>query len=135
MRGVRSVGFIFYGNIFENNELAEAMGYSFDSWLDEILSSRGIIIEDEKKYWKDKDKLKKELGIEAIFYDGDNKTNVAIAVKDSLFTTCSGLADILNLDYFKVEKDWQNKLNNLYKLLSLENKVKPNWYFLTKTEI
>lgn len=135
MRCVRSVGFIFYGNIFENNELAEAMGYSFDTWLDEVLASRGVVIEDEKKYWKDKDKLKKELGIEAIFYDGDSKTNIAIAVKDSLFTTCSGLADILNLDYFKVEKDWQIKLNNFYKLLSFEGKVKPNWYFLTKTEI
>lgn len=96
MKTMRSIGYLFYGNVFENNELNQKIGYSFDSWLDELLSKQNVEIVDEKKYWKDKDNLKKKLGVEIIFYDNENleTSNIAIAVKDSVLYTASGVADL-----------------------------------------
>jgi len=137
---LRSVAYIFYGYIFENKELKQTLGYSFDIWLDEYLEQNCTKIMTEKEYWKEKAALKRRLGVEVIFYDGEEDINVGLAVKDSLMTTCSGLADIVNLDYFKVDKSWDPLLKSAYSLFIKGNEgpippVKGNWYIVTKPEI
>lgn len=135
---VRSISYIFYGLVFENKELKQSLGYSFEIWLDEYLEKTCTKIMNEKEYWKEKAALKRRLGIEVIFYDGEEDTNVGIAVKDSLIVSCSGLADILNPDYLKVEKQWNSTLLaacDLFGIEDKEKKLKPNWYIVTKPEI
>lgn len=136
MKTMRSIGYLFYGNVFENNELNQKIGYSFDSWLDELLSKQNVEIVDEKKYWKDKDNLKKKLGVEIIFYDNENleTSNIAIAVKDSVLYTASGVADHIDVDYFKVDRTWNGILDNIYQMVNVVPKNKPGWYFLSKVE-
>ncbi len=137
----RSVSYLFYGLVFENCELKQTLGYSFDIWLDEYLEKTCTKVMNEKDYWKEKSLLKKRLGIEVIFYDGEEDTNVGLAVKDSMFITCSGLADILNLDHLKKDKSWDKIVFDMIDLLNLgeekldKSKLKPNWYIVTKTEV
>ena len=157
MRGVRSLGFIFYGHVFENGELKESLGYSYDLWIDEFLDSSSFSLAKKKKNqeiqdsqesqenkekdkWKKRDVFKKQLGIEVIFYEGEEDTHVAIAIKDSVISTCSGLADILNTEYLKVDKAWDVKFFSALKNFTSQaqidiDKIKPKWYFLTKPEI
>lgn len=141
MTAIKSVSNIFYGLVFENKELNKTLGYSYDLWLEEHLESLCNKPLTEKEFWKEKDNLKKKIGIEVIFYDGEEDINIGIAIKDSMFITCSGLADILDPNYLKVDKTWNTKLFAALALFGLKeedysgkDKLKPQWYVITKPE-
>lgn len=141
MTAIKSVANIFYGLVFENKELNKTLGYSYDLWLEEHLETLCTKPLSEKEFWKEKDNLKKKIGIEVIFYDGEEDVNIGIGIKDSMFITCSGLADILEPDYLKVDKSWNSKLFEALKLFGIKeedysgkDKLKPKWYVITKPE-